>query len=97
MGVRGGFDARKGGRNMNWTYKPGEAFPLLVLNQHEAKVMREIVVRYARGPVLRKFEKYKDVHDGGEATVRQDNLMVKYEELLGMIDKFLSYTESRED
>lgn len=82
---------------MKWTHEPGEAFPVLALNQHEAKAMREIVVRYARGPVLRKFEKYKDVHDGGEATVRQDNLMVKYEELLGMIDKFLSYTENRED
>ena len=28
----------------------------------------------------KKFEKYNDIHQGGEATERQENLLLKYEE-----------------
>ena len=28
----------------------------------------------------KKFEKYNDIHQGGEATERQEDLMMKYEE-----------------
>lgn len=78
---------------MKWTHEPGEAFPVLALNQNEAKMLTEILAQHARRNVLKKYEKYKDIHDSGEATDRQNDLLFKYEEQLNLIENFLDYTE----
>lgn len=78
---------------MKWTHEPGEAFPVLALNQNEAKMLTEILTQHARRNVRKKYEKYKDIHDIGEATDKQDDLMFKYENQLNLIDNIILYTQ----
>lgn len=74
---------------MKWTYEPGEAFPVLALTQSEVKLLIEILKGKVRDHVERKYEKYHDIHESGEATERQCILMDKYEEQLRFIDHLL--------
>lgn len=74
---------------MKWTYDPGETFQVLALNQEEVKILIEILKGRVRKEVLIRYEKYKDIHEGGEATDRQCDLMEKYEEQLKLIDKLI--------
>jgi hypothetical protein len=74
---------------MKWTYEPGELFPVLALTQSEVKQLIEILKGKVRSEVERKYEKYHDIHEGGEATERQCALMDKYEEQLSFIDRIL--------
>lgn len=74
---------------MKWTYEPGEAFPVLALTQSEVKLLIEILKGKVRDDVERKYEKYHDIHESGEATERQCILMDKYEEQLRFIDHLL--------
>lgn len=78
---------------MKWTHEPGEAFLVLALNQNEAKMLTEILAQHARRNVRKKYEKYKDIHDSGEATDRQNDLMFKYENQLNLIDNIILYTQ----
>ena len=78
---------------MKWTHEPGEAFPVLALNQEEVKRLAGILEQHARNKVQRMYEKYKDIHDSGEATDKQNDLQFKYEEQLNLIENFLDYTE----
>lgn len=78
---------------MKWTHDPGEPFPVLALNQNEAKLLTEILAQHARRSVRKKAEKYKDIHESGEATERQQNLMCKYEEQLDFIDNIILYNQ----
>ena len=36
-----------------------------------------------------KLEKYRDIHEGGEATEKQENLLAKYEEESNALEKVL--------
>lgn len=80
-------------KKMKWTHDPGEPFPVLALNQNEAKLLTEILVQHARGSVRRKAEKYKDIHESGEATEKQQDLMFKYENQLNLIDNIILYNQ----
>ena len=75
---------------MKWTYEPGEAFPVLALTQSEVKLLIEILKGKVRSDVERKYEKYHDIHESGEATERHISLMDKYEEQLSLIDRLLN-------
>ena len=55
--------------------------------------MAGILEQHARNKVQRMYEKYKDIHDSGEATDKQNDLLFKYEEQLNLIENFLDYTE----
>lgn len=74
---------------MKWTYESGEPFPVLALTQDEVKQLVEILKGKVRSDVERRYEKYHDIHEGGEATERQCALMDKYEEQLSFIDRLL--------
>lgn len=74
---------------MKWTNELGEPFPVLALTQSEVKQLVEILKGKVRSEVERKYEKYHDIHEGGEATERQCVLMDKYEEQLNLIDRLL--------
>lgn len=78
---------------MKWTFEPGEPSPVLALRQEEVKCLIGIFVQRTRNLVLRKYEKYKDIHESGESTDRQNDLMMKYEEQLKLIDNLLLYTK----
>lgn len=43
--------------------------------------------------VKSKYEKYEDIHSGGEATNRDENLRVKYLEQSGHLESVLSSIE----
>lgn len=75
---------------MKWTYEPGEAFHVLALTQDEVKQLVEILKGKVRSDVERKYEKYHDIHESGEATERHISLMDKYEEQLSLIDRLLN-------
>lgn len=45
--------------------------------------------------VSRLYEKYKDIHESGEATKRQQTMMVKYEDQRRMLDMIISVIEPR--
>lgn len=40
--------------------------------------------------VKSKYEKYNDIHNGGEATEREENLLIKYSEQLERLESVLS-------
>ena len=40
--------------------------------------------------VKSKYEKYNDIHNGGEATEREENLLMKYSEQLERLESVLS-------
>ena len=48
---------------MKWTHEPGEAFPVLALNQNEAKMLTEILAQHARRNVLKKYENQLNLID----------------------------------
>ena len=75
---------------MKWTYEPGEPFPVLALTKDEVKQLVEILKGKVRSEVERKYEKYHDIHESGEATERHISLMDKYEEQLSLIDRLLN-------
>lgn len=65
-------------------------------------VMDAEIAIYLLGPlkrelkhVARLYEKYKDIHESGEATKRQQTMMVKYEDQLRMLDMIISVIEPR--
>lgn len=74
---------------MKWTYEPGEQFPVLALTQHEVGLLKDILKGKVRKDISRKYEKYKDYHESGEATERQCDLMDKYEEQLNFINRII--------
>lgn len=74
---------------MKWINEPGEPLQMLALSQSEVKILRDILVNQARSAVNRKYEKYLDMHESGEASDRQCNLMEKYEEQLNLIDNII--------
>lgn len=71
---------------MKWIYEPGEPSRMLVLSQSEVNMLRDILANQARSNINRKYEKYSDLHESGEATDRQCDLMNKYEDQLKFID-----------
>lgn len=78
---------------MKWTYEPGEPFPVLALNQNEVNILADVLSKQARGEVRRKYEKYKDIHESGEGTDRQCDLMLKYEGWMKLIDNLIFYSK----
>lgn len=57
-----------------------DAFALTVcLTEEDCKTLLPYF-RAAQRKVNVKLEKYQDIHNGGEATVRQENLLAKYED-----------------
>lgn len=78
---------------MKWTFEPGEPLPVLALRQEEVKCLVEILTQQAYNSVRRKHEKYKDIHESGEGTDRQIDLMMKYEVQLKLIDNLIEYSK----
>lgn len=74
---------------MKWTHDFGEPFPVLAFSQDEVKILIGILKGRVRREVFSRYEKYKDVHESGEATERQIDLMNKYEDQLRLIDRII--------
>lgn len=78
---------------MKWTYEPGEPFPVLAMNQQEAAMLADILKRHAQPVLMRRCAKYNDLHESGDATDRQEDLRLLYEERLNLTDRFLSFVD----
>lgn len=61
---------------------------MLAFSQSEVTKLRDIL-KQARSIVNRKYEKYSDLHESGEATDSQCDLMWKYDEQLKLIDQII--------
>lgn len=60
----------------------------LFLTADELRVLRKPLSRMAQ-QLNRKHEKYRDIHDGGEATTRQQNTLVEVEEQLSVAETII--------
>ena len=80
---------------MKWTYEPGELFPVLAFTQDEVKILVQILSGKVHADIKKKLEKYEDIHNSGEATERQENIRMKYEEQLSLIEYFLLETQAK--
>jgi len=59
------------------------------INKKECKIMLPFFMK-AYKSVKSKYEKYNDIHDGGDATEREDNLLIKYSEQLESLESVIS-------
>ena len=73
---------------MKWIYEPGEPDMMLALSKRESKAIAKLLEKQ-RNSVQRKYDHFLDLHEAGEATERQQNLMFEYEDLLGIMDHFI--------
>lgn len=63
------------------------------LTREESKMLLPFF-RNARKEVKKKYDKYEDIHEGGEATERQENLRIRYKEELDYLDSILEDIET---
>ncbi|RGO07467.1 hypothetical protein DXB29_19200 [Bacteroides sp. 3_1_33FAA] len=49
--------------------------------------------RTAYKNIRKKYDRYEDIHEGGEATEKQENLRMKYTEELGDLESIISEIE----
>lgn len=79
---------------MKWIYDPDSyaSRPLLALSKGEAETIA-LLLKKARNEAAKRFDHYCELHEAGEATERQQTLMVKYEYLVDFIDKFTDMTK----
>jgi len=63
--------------------------PTVCINIKECKIMLPFFMK-AYKSVKSKYEKYNDIHDGGDATEREDNLLIKYSEQMQSLESIIS-------
>lgn len=75
---------------MRWINAPDSyaSRPLLALLPAEVETIAELL-RKVRRDAEKKAEYYTGLHESGEATDRQQTLMVQYTEQVEFIDKFI--------
>lgn len=61
----------------------------LCLTKYECEVLLPFFEK-AYKEISSKYEKYEDIHQGGEATDRQENLLEKYSDQKGKLENILS-------
>lgn len=61
----------------------------LEMTKEECKILLPFFQK-AYKSVKSKYEKYNDIHNGGEATEREENLLMKYSEQLERLESVLS-------
>lgn len=69
------------------SYSPYET--TVCLTKNECKILLPYFQKAYKN-VQMKFNVYQDIHEGGEATERQENLLAKYEEQLNSLENILS-------
>ncbi len=78
---------------MKWIIDPGTYNRnMLALTPETAKTIANILKK-ARRDALKRYDYYKDLHEAGEATERQQTLMLQYESLFELLNNFISMTE----
>ncbi|MCH5235531.1 MAG: hypothetical protein J1E16_09565 [Muribaculaceae bacterium] len=76
---------------MKWivVFEDGKQQPFLRLDESEVKELIKIL-KDPYKKALRKLEKYQDIHESGEATERQENILLQTEELVRLMDNIIN-------
>lgn len=64
---------------------------VLAISLYEAKIIAGLLKK-ARRDALKRYDYYKDLHEAGEATSRQQTLMLQYESLFELLNDFINMT-----
>lgn len=74
---------------MKWINEPDSyaSRPILALEPEEAETIA-LLLKKTRNETAKRFDHYCGLHEVGEATERQQTLMVKYGDLVDFIDNF---------
>lgn len=82
---------------MKWIKEPvkntGYMEPMFALSMYEASVLLP-VFEHSLETYRKKYEKYEDIRQSGEATERQLNLWTKYSEIVGKLECLVKMIES---
>lgn len=71
-------------RSSNYAYEI-----TVCITKEECKVLLHFL-KHAHKKVKQKYDKYQDIHEGGDATERQENMRMKYIDELEGLDSILS-------
>lgn len=76
---------------MNWIsdFEDGKLQSFLRLDVNEVRELAKILKKPYKES-LRKLEKYQDIHESGEATDRQENILIKTEESLRFMERIIN-------
>lgn len=76
---------------MKWiiVFEDGKQQSFLRLDEQEVRELARILKKPYKEN-LRKFEKYQDIHDSGEATERQVTILMQIEEKLRLMDRIIN-------
>ena len=75
---------------MRHTFEPGESSPYMIsLRPEEAKVLAKLLVKIHQS-LQKKFEKYRDILESGEATERQQSILFDTEDQLDVVERFIT-------
>lgn len=67
-----------------------ETETVLGIDESEIKILKS-VLKQSVSRLRRQYEKYRDLRDGGEATDRQIDKLLEYEEKLEVVEYFLKF------
>ena len=67
-----------------------ETETVLGIDESEIKILKS-VLKQSVSRIRRQYEKYRDLRDGGEATDRQIDKLLEYEEKLEVVEYFLKF------
>ena len=67
-----------------------ETETVLGIDESEIKMLQS-VLKQSVSRLRRKYQKYLDIRDGGEATDRQVDKLFEYEEQLKLVEYFLKF------
>ena len=76
---------------MKWIadFENGKQQNFLRLDEAEVKKLVKILGKPYKES-LKKLEKYKDIHEGGEASERQQNILMETEEDVSFMERFIN-------
>lgn len=81
---------------MKYTFEPGEPCPYMVsLRPEEAKVLAGLLQK-AQKILQKKVDRYRGLMDGGEATERQQTILMESAEKLELLERFIHLARNNE-
>lgn len=77
---------------MKWLKNPTSGENMLAFTKNEVADIAKLL-KYARRDIIRRYEHFVGLHEAGEATERQQDLMFAYAELTMLIKTVIKEAE----
>lgn len=76
---------------MKWitVFEDGKQSSFLRLDELEVKELAKILKKPFK-EAQKKLEKYQDIHESGEATDRQETILLQTEEIVNLMDRIIN-------